>query len=321
MKDRMPTLAPRTGLEYLGIMHSIPPYPEETPLTLEHASELQPYLLDNRHGVSEFSMASLLPFTKKRHYSVSSYTDPEGKRAFMIFGLQWTDGKEERFAMLPSGYPGKELLANVLSRVHEVNTIAEDSADSWKIALRKDNLPFTCEEDRDNADYLYDRRRLVDLVGQSLHKKLAHALHFAEDHPDRILVPSHLAKQEDMVAVLDSWAEGRDLVEDYQATLLAITHQKELSLKGVVLYTGNTPVAFTLGEEDGPSRFIIHIEKAIGSYRGVYQYINRAFASELPERIAEINREQDLGIPGLRQAKMTYKPSRLLMKYRIRRAV
>ena len=263
-------------------------------------------------------MASLFPFTRKRHYTVSRYDDPHGQEAFIIRGLQWTDGKEETFVILPSGYPGAKMTEELLARNAEINTIGESSAQGWQHALTRDLPGLAVREDRDNADYIYDRKSLVELVGQSLHKKLAHALHFAEDHPDRVLVPSHLAKVSDMEAVLDTWAEGRDLVEDYKATLAAIEHQQELGMRGVVLYAGNTPVAFTLGEDDGPSRFIIHIEKAIGTYRGVYQYINRAFASELPERITEINREQDLGIPGLRQAKMTYKPSRLLMKYRIR---
>lgn len=300
-------------------MHSIPTYPEETPLVLDHAQELQPYLLEHRHGISELSMASLYPFTKKRHYTVSTYDDPAGNKAYLIRGLQWAEGKEEVFAILPSGFPGAQMMEDLFSRVREINTIGEHLVPSWETGIARHQLPMQVKEDRDNADYLYDRKNLVELVGQSLHKKLAHAMHFAEDHPDRVLVPSHLADPKHMIAVLDSWAAGRDLVEDYNATLLAIEHQEALAMKGVILYTGNTPVAFTLGEEDGHSRFIIHIEKAIGSYRGVYQYINRAFASELPERVTEINREQDLGIPGLRQAKLTYKPSSLLMKYKIRR--
>jgi hypothetical protein len=312
-------LAPCWPLEYLVIMHFIPSYPESTPLELSHAAELQPYLLKNRHGISEFSMASLYPFTQKRHYTVSSYTDGQGNPAFMVRGLQWIDGKEEIFAMLPSGYPGKELLDDLFTRVDEVNTISEERTPAWSHGLTENHPHLVLTEDRDNADYIYERKSLVELVGQSLHKKLAHALHFAEDHPDRVLVPSQIAKVSDMVEVLDTWAEGRDLVEDYKATVLAIQNQVDLALRGVVLYTGDKPVAFTLGEEDGSSRFIIHFEKAIGGLRGVYQYINRAFAAEMPERVTEINREQDLGIPGLRQAKLTYKPSRLLMKYRIRK--
>jgi len=120
-----------------------------------------------------------------------------------------------------------------------------------------------------------------------------------------------------MISILNEWAQNKADVEDYEATLLAIENQEELNLKGYVLYSKDIPIAFSLGEEDN-DRFIIHIEKGLFQYKGVYQYINRAFASELGKHIIEINREQDLGIEGLRQAKMTYQPSFLLMKYKIR---
>ncbi|WP_422481038.1 DUF2156 domain-containing protein [Pleomorphochaeta sp. DL1XJH-081] len=312
-------LAPHWGFSYLGIMQTIPTYPAETPLELGHLDIVQPFLLDNRHGVSEFSMASLYPFTKKRHYTISTYTQRDGKPGYLFRGLQQYGEKEEIFAMLPAGFPDKDLLADLFTCVSEINAISEDLKLNWEQGLSESNLDLSMEEDRDNADYIYLRKNLIELNGKDLHKKLVHAHHFVEDHPDRILIPSQIAKSSDMIAVLDKWAEGKDLVEDYKATLLAIECRNELGLKGVVLYTGNDPVAFTLGEEDGYSRFIIHVEKAVGGLRGVYQYINRAFATELPEKIIEINREQDLGIPGLRQAKKTYSPSRLLMKYKIRK--
>lgn len=299
-------------------MHLIPTYPAETPLELAHKEELQSYLLERRHGISEFSMASLFPFTEKRHYTISAYTDMDGKRAYIIRGLQWNDEKKETFAMLPSGYPGKELFEDLFTKIDEINTISEVYLPEWEQQLQTHHPQMLLSEDRDNADYIYDRKSLIELVGQNLHKKLAHALRFAKKNPHRVLVPSHLARPEDMVQILDDWTKGRDMIEDYKATMLAITHQSELGLKGMVLYTNDKPVAFTLGEADEDSRFIVHIEKANTKYRGIYQYINRAFVADLPETIVEINRAQDLGIPGLRQAKSTYEPSRLLMKYKIR---
>lgn len=299
-------------------MHLIPTYPAKIPLELAHKEELQPYLLERRHGISEFSMASLFPFTKKRHYTVSAYTNTNGEKAFIIFGLQWDGDKEETFAMLPSGYPGKELFQDLFTKVDEINTISEVYLAEWEHQLQTHHPNMVLEEDRDNADYIYDRKSLIDLVGQSLHKKLAHALRFAEENPHRVLLPAHLARPSDMIRILDSWSKGRDLIEDYKATVLAIENQQELGLRGMVLYTDDIPVAFTLGEPDGESRFVIHFEKADTNYRGIYQYINRAFVADLPESVKEVNREQDLGIPGLRQAKLTYQPKHLLMKYKIR---
>jgi len=275
-------------------------------------------LLEKRHGISEFSMASLFPFTEKRYYTVSSYTDINGEKAYLIRGLQWNDDKEETFAMLPSGYPGKELFEDLFTKIDEINTISEVHLAEWEQQLQTHHPHMDLSEDRDNADYIYDRKSLIELVEQNLHKELAHAQRFAERNPHRVLVPSHLAKPSHMVHILDDWTQGRDMIEDYKATKQAIMNQNELGLKGMVLYTDDKPVAFTLGEADGETRFIVHIEKANIKYRGIYQYINRAFVTSLPDTVLEINRAQDLGIPGLRQAKLTYEPSRLLMKYRIR---
>ncbi|MFA5467461.1 MAG: phosphatidylglycerol lysyltransferase domain-containing protein [Sphaerochaetaceae bacterium] len=300
-------------------MHSIPNYPEEIPLSLYHLEELQPYLLRNRAGISELSMASLFPFTHKRHYKVSAYENNNGERNYIIKGIQWQNDVEELFAILPSGYPGKEILNSLLEEVSEVNTISETLLQEWQEALRHYHPSLSLQEDRDNADYIYDKQSLIDLVGQQLHKKMAHVKKFAQTNPKRILIPAHLVNKEDLIHVLDKWANGRELVEDYKATLEAINHQAELNLKGVVLYSDDVPVAFTLGEHDSDKRFIIHVEKADITYKGIYQYINRAFVKDLDSSIVEINREQDLGIPGLRQAKLTYQPSRLLMKWRIRK--
>ena len=299
-------------------MRQIPDFPNTVPLNIEHFELLQPYLLSNRFGISEFSMASLFPFTKKRDYRVSSYKDAEGSTQYLIIGKQFSGGMQELFAMLPGGFPGRRLFARLSGMVSEINTIARQNVSSWKEGIQSLSDGLSVQEDRDNADYIYEKKALIELTGQVLHKKMAHVNKFMKEHPERILLPSNVAPKEDMLEVLEKWAENRSSVEDLEATKLAIDYQEKLGLCGSVLYSGDIPIAFTLGENDENNRFIIHIEKALTQYKGVYQYINRAFASELNESVKEINREQDLGIPGLRQAKMTYQPSSLLMKYKIR---
>lgn len=306
----------------LVCMHTIPTFPDKVPLDISHASLLKEYLADHRHGISEFSLASLLPFTKKRDYMISSYIDVKGSLAYCIVGKQLdSDQHIELFAMLPSGYPGREITKQLFSQVKEINAIAPQLKEQWEKELTEYHSELLLTEDRNNADYIYLKKQLIELKGAVLHKKMQHVLHFKEDYPNRILIPSHLVKDSDMVEVLNQWVESKKgtAIEDYESTLCAITHRKELGLHGAVLYVGDKPIAFTLGEEERGYRFIIHYEKAISSYRGVYQYLNRTFLFDLPETIQEINREQDLGIPGLRQAKMSYEPAELLMKYKVRK--
>ena len=66
----------------------------------------------------------------------------------------------------------------------------------------------------------------------------------------------------------------------------------------------------------GGRSFAIHFEKAVSGYKGVWQFVNQAFASILPEKYETVNREQDLGDEGLRAAKLSYKPAGFVMKYR-----
>jgi len=295
-------------------MSIIPSFPDSTELSYEHIPQIQSFLIDNRYTISEYSVASLIPFTHKRGYTVSRYVHEHGKDAYLFIGKE----KDYRFAMIPAGYPGKIIMNELKTMVYEVNTIARELTDQWMEGMRKDGFLCTIDEDRDNADYLYDRQSLIDLSGQVLHKKMAHVNRFIKDHPERILLPTHIAPEKDMITVLDAWAEGKASVEDYDATRFAIEHREALSLTGYVLYSQDNPIAFTLGELASEDTFIVHIEKALTTYKGVYQYINRAAVSLLPEGIQTINREQDLGIPGLRQAKMTYQPKGFLMKYRLR---
>lgn len=298
-------------------MPSIPLFPAMSALELDHFDAVQNFLLHYRDGISELSMASLYPFTAKRNYQVFGYYDTDKNLCYGFIGDEVEEEMVRKYAFFPAGFPGIELLQQLLPNVSEINTIGENTVNSWSQGLALLDANLEVIEDRDNADYIYDRISLIELQGQALHKKLAHALKFAEDNPNRALIPANLCSDQDMLDVLYAWAEGRVNVEDLHATEIAIRHRKKLGLRGAVLYSNDLPVAFTLGEQEGTSRFIIHIEKALASYRGIYQYINRAFAASLNESVTEINREQDLGIPGLRQAKLTYKPSRFGMKYRI----
>ncbi len=81
-------------------------------------------------------------------------------------------------------------------------------------------------------------------------------------------------------------------------------------------YVDNNPAGWCLGESVAKGRmFAVHFEKGLERYKGIYQFINQAFAASLPKHYLYINREQDLGDEGLRQAKTTYRPCGFVRKY------
>jgi hypothetical protein len=90
---------------------------------------------------------------------------------------------------------------------------------------------------------------------------------------------------------------------------------RELEMKGGLLRVDGTIIAMTLGERMSQDTFITHIEKAMPDFKGSYAMINQQFALHALGEFKYVNREEDLGLEGLRKAKLSYMPAILLNKY------
>ena len=95
----------------------------------------------------------------------------------------------------------------------------------------------------------------------------------------------------------------------------ALQHMDQLDIQGGVLYVGGKIVAFTFGAPINQETFDTCVEKADTDIEGAYAMINYEFANHIPEQYLYINREEDLGLEGLRRAKLSYHPEVLLEKY------
>jgi hypothetical protein len=283
----------------------IPCYPNFVSLTLEEKDEMQPWLAQLPDGVSEYTFANLFLFRRQYQYRVSRISDG----TFVISG----ERHGERFFMTPGAAPGRDVL-DALFRTHDYWKGIPDSVlipnrerlEEWGIAIA---------EDRDNFDYLYLRSDLADLAGKKYHKKRNLVNQFVNYYAHEMrplteeLIPQALR-------VLDRWREDKGSEGDYVAAKESLELFAVLGLRGAIYYISGEPAGWCLGESLAAGRmFAIHFEKAIDEYKGVFQYINQSFAAALPETFMHINREQDLGDEGLRQAKLTYRPSGFVMKY------
>jgi hypothetical protein len=178
------------------------------------------------------------------------------------------------------------------------------------------NMGYCVAEDRNNFDYLYLREELVKLPGARFHKKknMVNAFISSYSYEAKPLLREYM---NDAVAVLDMWRQEKGGYGDYVAAKEALEKAEELQLCGGIYYVDGKPAAYTLGEELRRAKsFVIHFEKAAGDYKGLYQFVNQSFAAILPDKYKFINREQDLGDEGMRQAKMTYRPIGFVKKYR-----
>ena len=174
--------------------------------------------------------------------------------------------------------------------------------------------------DRDVADYLYTVDSLANLSGKKLHAKRNHINRFLENYPDYEYERINGRNSEECLRLLDDWRaqsgdedkEGKD--EEKAIIQFALAHRKKLGLKGALIRVKGKVVAFTLGEPVTEDTFVIHFEKAYADVQGAYAMINREFVRRELMEYRYVNREEDLGIPGLRQAKLSYKPHCLIEK-------
>ncbi|TVR04055.1 MAG: DUF2156 domain-containing protein [Spirochaetaceae bacterium] len=291
---------------------ALPLYPDFAPLDLSMSEDLVPALRSGRRGgvadgVSEFTFAGLYLFRQQYGYQVSML--PSGDP--VVTGAK----NGEPFFLLPLGLPkDDELLCDLFHLGYLKNLSESDLGDAHERLGPRD---CTVEEDRDNSDYLYLAEELATLPGKKFHKKRTHVNGFESTYQHRV-VPIDRETIAGAYAVLDAWQEERNEPADYRASREALDLWRELELSGIVVMVDETPVAYALGEPlpRGDS-FVVHSEKALTSYRGAYQFVNAAFARVLAQRYRYINREQDLGDEGLRQAKMTYRPTGFVRKFRI----
>ena len=184
--------------------------------------------------------------------------------------------------------------------------------------LRQAGLTVTPDED--NSDYVYRTADLAELKGEKYHKKRNLVAQCLETHNCRYealtrkLIP-------DCIASLDQWCFARredltpELAAEYQAIREMFTHYEQLELSGGAVLVNGCVQAYAVGEALTPTTAVCHFEKAASEVKGLGQVINQWFAANAVRQFEYVNREQDLGIPGLRHSKQSYYPHHQVHKF------
>ena len=175
-------------------------------------------------------------------------------------------------------------------------------------------------EQDEGADYIYRKEDLATLAGKKYHAKRNHISAFSRQFAWSY-EPLNAHNREDAQACADRWyAENADRLtpalsveRDGVATLLA--HFDELGLLGAAIRVDGQIVAFCIASRLNDEVVDVHVEKALAAYEGAYAVVNNQFAKHLPGEIRLVNREDDMGLEGLRKAKLSYHPVRILKKY------
>ena len=182
---------------------------------------------------------------------------------------------------------------------------------------------FRFTEDVQYGDYLYSAEKLSTLAGKKLHAKRNFINRFLAEHEWRfeVLEKRHFPA---CVALLDKWdhtgghENGETVEGEHTAIMCALENYGELGLVGGALFAEGEMIAFTIGERIANDTVDVHFEKAEAEISGAYAMINREFVRHVLSLWPEIryfNREDDMGLENLRQAKLSYHPEYILRKF------
>ena len=184
---------------------------------------------------------------------------------------------------------------------------------------------FSFHPDRTYCDYIYNISDLANLPGRKFQRKRNHLNRFRQNHPDCRMVEITEDLLPQVKAMASLWYAQRteqdpntDFQMEQRALERAFEHWTELGLEGAVLMENGEILAMTAGSLLNENTFDVHFEKALESVDGAYAAINQAFSAHLQAKypfLCWLNREDDLGIPGLRKAKLSYCPDHMVIKF------
>ena len=226
-------------------------------------------------------------------------------------------------------YSGKGDVAKVLA---EIEKDAKECGERLQFAfiteeqkeVLENAMParFCYSSDAGDSDYIYLRSELASLSGKAFHKKKNHFSKFVRTYPDYKYYEIGACNIYDAQKVADAWYyehlqdEDASQLAEYKAIKEALENFEELGLIGGIIYVNDSPCAMTIASKINENTVDVHFEKAVGEYalNGGYAAINKLFSEKL-DGVTWLNREEDIGIEGLRKAKLSYRPKIMLKKY------
>ncbi len=286
------------------------------PITLEDRDLYMSYLLESTERGCEFSFANLYLWGRQSisllHGHILFFSQFD-RRSVYPYPLGDGDKKIVLDAIIADAHE-----RGIPCRITGLGTKARQTLEE----LYPNRFRFHCDEG--SFDYVYDIHDLSDLAGKKYHGKRNHLRRFEEAFPHYTTEPlneENIPATQEMARL---WYENRlaeDPHGDYhmeQAALKkAFRNYRELGMEGLLLKDGERILAFTMASPLSEDTFDVHFEKAVSGIQGAYAAINREFARYIREkypRVCYLDREEDMGLEGLRKAKRSYYPHHMVEK-------
>ncbi len=279
------------------------------PIELSDRETINKFFRSYNPETSEFTFTNL--FIWRDHYNFRWATEND----VLFITAETEDGK--KFALPPLG---KRSIKDALSMIELQGSI--ERADKKFVDGVFPSGKFKIEEMPNHFDYVYRTSDLVELAGSKYHAKRNHIAKAIKAHELKYeQMSDHYVGQ--CLELAGSWCQFRKCQEDAsvkaecEAVVKALTNFRALKLQGGVLFADGKLVAFTLGELLNRDTAVIHMEKADLADQDIYAVINQRFCEGAWKNVRFINREQDLGLEGLRKAKMSYHPCHMAKKFEV----
>lgn len=222
------------------------------------------------------------------------------------------DGDENLIFFEPIGHDSPKIIKELKENFKQAKfmRLCENTAN----ILAKENI--ICEYDPNNSDYIYTAKDMIFLEGRNYDAKRNHIK--KTSHYNYNYEQINSSNIQECINFMEYWISTRDNKEDFFKENIAINTAFEnfdvLKLYGGILRIDNKIAAFTFGEIFEET-LIIHVEKGDINFKGIYQTIFNEFAKDAASNLKYINRQQDLGIPGIRKAKLSYHPHSMIKAF------
>lgn len=288
-------------------------------LTLEDKELFKKYINPYKFLSCEYSFTTLYIWKDACEIQYAIYKD-----ALII---KKKDFEGNYHFMQPLGYREEDLqdILEYLAQYKKENNmdyvfkdLEEDFIEKVKALCAEEQYMYI-EEDRDNFDYLYEAEKLIKLSGKKLHGKKNHYNFFVKEYNYEV---KEIEEEviDDVIEAAEKWYvennnDDKMLYYEMKSIEDLANNISLFNLKGIAVYVDGKVAAFSLGEKLNDKLAVIHIEKGDMNYRGIYSFINKTFIDMCFSDVKIINREQDLGIEGLRKAKLSYHPIKLEKKF------
>jgi hypothetical protein len=296
-------------------MNPVPVFPSSRPLVIEDKGMFDDVFRRFPPTTSELTFTNLFAWRHAYGFGVSVLDD-------YLLVVSTRDSSERRIfdplgPLARKFYLIEKCFALAGDRPCRFVRLPESTA-----ALFIDRKDFSVKEDRDQFDYVYRSGDLIDLRGRDYDAKRNFIKRFRAEHVFRYeaLGPARAGA---CLFFEEEWCLAKDcvhsegLTREREALEEMLNHYAALGIQGGLIEVAGKIEAVTLGERLNPDTFVVHMEKANGALIGIYQTINQAFCASSAAGFAYINREQDLGVLGLRQAKESYHPYFMVKKYAV----